>query len=206
MRGAGFFRAPAAAQMRAFQDSEDGAMGLSAADIIRMLSLSPLPEEGGFFRETHRSSLKLPARVLPPVYSGSRHAATAIYYLLTAETRSLIHRLPGEEVFHFYLGDPVEMIQLFPEGKALRVLIGSDLEKGMEPQRVVPAGVWQGARLVPGGNFALLGTTMAPGFEFGDFEIGDRTLLLRQFPEHADLICALTEEGNPGAGARGGKP
>jgi uncharacterized protein len=169
-------------------------MAYDPEDVIRILSLVPLPREGGFFRETYRSALRIPASTLPAVYTGPRHAGTAIYFLLTPDTVSLIHRLPGDEVFHFYLGDPVEMVQLHPNGKAYSIIIGSDLERGMQPQVVVPAGVWQGSRLVAGGRFALMGTTMAPGFEGDDFEVGNRAILLRKFPEYAHLIRALTPE------------
>ncbi len=167
---------------------------MNAEDVLRILSLAPLPREGGYYRETYRSSLVIPAQVLPPGYTGPRSAGTAIYYLLTPDAVSLIHRLPGDEVFHFYMGDPVEMLQLHPEGKGDSVVIGSDIERGMQPQVAVPAGVWQGCRLVAGGRFALMGTTMAPGFEVEDFEIGNRPGLLRQFPECADLIRALTTQ------------
>ena len=169
-------------------------MALNVEDVLRILSLAPLPAEGGFFRETYRSQLMIPTEALPPVYTGPRHAGTAVYYLLTPNTSSLIHRLPGDELFHFYLGDPVEMLQLHPDGKGYSVVIGSDLERGMQPQVVVPAGVWQGSRLVPGGRFVLMGTTMAPGFEFNDFESGNQAVLLRQYPEYADMIRALTAE------------
>jgi uncharacterized protein len=170
-------------------------MALTHEDVIRILSLVPLPREGGYYRETYRSSSRIPVNVLPPVYSGPRPFGTAIYYLLTSDTVSLIHRLPGDEVFHFYLGDAVEMVQLHPDGMAHSILIGSDIEGGMQPQAVVPAGVWQGARLAAGGRFALMGTTMAPGFELDDFEAGKREVLLRRFPECAELILALTPEG-----------
>ena len=169
-------------------------MALGVEDILRILSLVPLPREGGFFRETHRSELVIPKEALPLVYTGPRHAGTAIYYLLTPDTASLIHRLPGDEVFHFYLGDPVEMLLLHPDGRGYPVVIGSDLQEGMEPQLVVPAGVWQGSRLAPGGRFALMGTTMAPGFDSHDFELAKRAVLLRKFPEYADLIHMLTAE------------
>ncbi len=180
-------------------------MTLNHEDVIRILSLVPLPREGGYFRETYRSPLRLPADVLPPGYFGPRAVGTAIYYLLTSHTGSLIHRLPGDEVFHFYLGDPVEMIQLDPEGKSQRIIIGNDLQQGMQPQVLVPAGVWQGSRLLAGGRFALLGTTMAPGFEFGDFELGNRENLLRQFSEYHNLILALTREEGPQVEAEEGK-
>jgi predicted cupin superfamily sugar epimerase len=81
-----------------------------------------------------------------------------------------MHRLRSDEVFHFYLGDEVEMLQLWPDGTGRRVGLGSDLAAGMLPQTVVPQGVWQGSRLVRGGRFALLGCTVSPGFDYADFE------------------------------------
>ena len=102
-----------------------------------------------------------------------------------------MHRLASDEVFHIYLGDPVEMLQLFPNGSGNVVTLGQDLEKGMRPQVVVPRGVWQGSRLVPGGRFALLGTTVAPGFEFADYEQGRRDDLLEAYPAFREIILAL---------------
>jgi uncharacterized protein len=128
-----------------------------------LLGLVPHPIEGGFFTETYRSADLLPGDTLPARYRGPRAAATAIYYLLTPETFSAMHRLGSDEIFHFYLGDPVEMLQLAPDGSHRVVVIGPDLEAGQRPQVVVPRGVWQGARLRPGGRLALLGTTVAPG-------------------------------------------
>lgn len=149
---------------------------LSATEIIRMLELKPHPNEGGFFRETYRSPL-----------------STAIYYLLTPETFSAMHKLPGDEIFHFYLGDPVEMLQLHPDGSGMSIMLGSDIEKGMQPQVIVPSGVWQGSRLLHGGAFALMGTTMAPGFEFKRYEAGKRGILLKAFPKFREKIESLTD-------------
>ena len=162
--------------------------------IARLLGLVPLPGEGGHYRETYRAPLVIPASALPAAYGGPRAASTAIYYLLSPGTCSVLHRLPGDEVYHFYLGDPVELLQLHPGGTAVVTLLGPDLAAGMRPQAVVPAGVWQGSRLVAGGRFALLGTTMAPGFEFADFEPGRREALAAEFPAFATLIAALTPE------------
>jgi predicted cupin superfamily sugar epimerase len=126
------------------------------------------------------------------VHAGARAAGTAIYYLLTPETFSALHRLRGDEVFHFYLGDPVDMLQLSPDGLGKWVTLGSDLESGQQPQVVVPAGVWQGSKLRPGGQYALLGTTMAPGFDVADFELGRREELLAAYPDFAEAIQGLT--------------
>jgi len=149
--------------------------------LIAALGLRPLTFEGGFFAETYRSNRGAGEK-------GNEPLCTAIYYLLTADTRSRLHRLPKDELFHFYDGDPVEMLQLFPDGTGRALLLGRDVLGGERPQVRVPAGVWQGARLLPGGRFALLGTTMAPGFSPGDFEAGEADRLTPAYPAFAPLI------------------
>jgi len=162
--------------------------------IKQKLRLEPLPMEGGHFRETYRSRTQLKSECLPGMYGSERSLSTGIYYLLTPETFSALHRLPGDEIFHFYLGDPVEMLQLHPGGRTSRFMLGTDLEAGMHPQVCVPGGTWQGARLLNGGRVALLGTTMAPGFEFSDFIAGNRAELIEHYPDAAELIIALTHD------------
>jgi predicted cupin superfamily sugar epimerase len=164
----------------------------TAQEIIDALKLQPHPIEGGYFRETYRSTGKIPASMLPAAYSGDRSFGTSIYYLLTPSTFSEMHRLPLEEVFHLYLGGPLRMLQLHPNGEGREVIIGSDILAGQEPQVVVPPGVWQGSRLEPGVEFALLGATMAPGFDYADYEQGRRDPLTEQYPSHARLIAELT--------------
>lgn len=170
---------------------------MTAQELIEALDLVPHPEEGGFFRETWRSGDAVGGEALPRRYvrrtvEEARHFGTAIYYLLTPDTYSHIHRLKSDEVFHFYLGDPVEMLQLPSEGHGTRVVIGPDIAAGERPQVVVPAGVWQGARLVDGGTVALLGCTVAPGFDFADYEHGQRTALLQSWGDWSDMIEKLT--------------
>jgi predicted cupin superfamily sugar epimerase len=167
---------------------------LTADELIALLDLRPLPLEGGHFRETYRSADVLPAAVLPSRYGRDKAAGTAIYYLLTPDTCSALHRLPTDEVFHFYLGDPVQMLQLHPDGHGDIRIMGPDLRAGQRPQAVVPRGAWQGSYLLSGGAFALLGTTMAPGFDFTDYEAGDRVALTRQYPDFSDLIHRLTPD------------
>jgi predicted cupin superfamily sugar epimerase len=165
-----------------------------ATEIIKALGLEPHPIEGGFFRETYRSDGSIPCSALPAAYRSAsvRSLGTAIYYLLTSATFSELHRLPTEEVFHLYLGGPVRMLQLFTDGKARQIVIGSDILAGHEPQVIVPPGVWQGSRLEPGVPFALLGATMAPGFDYADYEQGRRAELIGRYPEHAEMIRGLT--------------
>lgn len=165
---------------------------VSAEELIALLGLQPLPQEGGYFRETYRSAVSWPVGALGPYYQGERAACTAIYYLLTPTAFSAFHRLPTDEIYHFYLGDPVYMVQLWPDGCSQEILLGTDLLAGQRPQVVVPQGVWQGSFLAPGGKVALLGTTMAPGFEFTDYEGADREWLCQHYPACADRIRQLT--------------
>lgn len=168
---------------------------MTVDDVIRVLNLKPHPIEGGYFRETHRAADAIPAGTLPR-HGGDRAAATAIYYLLSPGSVSEMHRLPGDEVFHFYLGDAVEMLQLHPDGSATTVVLGSDLLAGQVPQAVVPAGVWQGSRPLPGPHgFSLLGATMAPGFDYADYIGGVRDELSARWPAAADRIATLTPRG-----------
>jgi hypothetical protein len=148
--------------------------------------------EGGYYAETYRSQEKISPECLESRYGGPRTVGTAIYYLLETNTFSELHRVASDEIFHFYLGDPIEMLQLWPDGSAKRVIIGTDFERHESPQVVVPHGVWQGSRLVAGGEFALLGCTVSPGFEYVDYQSGSRTLLSAAYPEYRDLISALT--------------
>jgi predicted cupin superfamily sugar epimerase len=166
----------------------------TAQQIISALKLKPHPIEGGYFRETYRSVGQVPTSLLPPGYAreGARSLGTSIYYLLTPETFSELHRLPTEEVFHLYLGGPVRMLQLLEGGTGREVMVGRDILAGQEPQVVVPAGVWQGSALEPGVEFALLGATMAPGFDYADYEQGRRADLLTRFPAYGDQIKRLT--------------
>jgi uncharacterized protein len=166
---------------------------MTADEVIDLLKLQPHPVEGGHFRETYRSTEKLPASVLQR-HGAARSASTAIYYLLTPQTVSALHMLPGDEVFHFYLGDPVRMLQLWPDGSTRTLLLGTDLKAGQVPQLVVPGGVWQGSVLVDGGKFALLGATMAPGFDYADYVGGDRAVLTARYPGEAKMIERLTPD------------
>jgi predicted cupin superfamily sugar epimerase len=164
---------------------------MTADEVIVRLQLQPHPVEGGFFRETYRSDETLRTR------GTDRSVSTAIYYLLTPKTVSALHRLPGDEVFHFYAGEPVRMPQLWPDGSTRMLTLGTDLKSGQVPQLVVPGGVWQGSVLLDGGAWALLGATMAPGFDYADYTAGDRAELSARYAAVRDLIERLT----PVAGA-----
>jgi uncharacterized protein len=167
---------------------------MTAEDVIRLLALQPHPVEGGFFRETYRSTGTLPGNVLP-AHGGTRSVSTAIYYLLKPGHVSELHVLPGDEVFHFYLGSPVRMLQLWPDGSGKEVILGLDILAGHALQLVVPAGVWQGTRLLGESGFALLGCTVAPGFDYADYRSGTRSELIARWPAFAEETTRLTPRG-----------
>jgi predicted cupin superfamily sugar epimerase len=161
---------------------------MNAQALITRLGLEPLPGEGGFYRETYRSPERIAAAALPARYNADKSLGTAIYYLLTPDAFSALHRLRTDEIYHFYLGDPVTMLQLHPDGTSRTLVLGPDLRAGQELQCAVPRGVWHGTHLNRGGEFALLGTTMAPGFDFEDRELGNRDDLSRLYPEQQEPI------------------
>ena len=165
----------------------------TARAIIEKLKLEPLPFEGGYFRRTYEcAEPPVSAAQLRRAGSGPRLLSTAIYYLVTPEGFSALHRVKSDELFHFYAGDSVEMVQIDPRGRLSLHQIGPDILRGEEPQVLVPKNYWQGLRLIPGGAWALMGTTVTPGFEYEDFELGSREALTRTYPDLADVITAYT--------------
>ena len=165
---------------------------LTAQRIIELLQLEPLPIEGGYFRRTYCSADTIDVAGLPNRYSQAKAMGSTIYFFLHGGHCSALHRLYTDEIYHFYLGDPVELLLLLPNGTSNVVILGPDLEAGQNVQVVVPRGVWHGSRLRAGGRFALMGTNMAPAYDPTDFELGERKALIRQFPMHKELIRALT--------------
>lgn len=155
-------------------------------EIIDLLKLEPLSREGGMFRSTYRSPTLLP---------NGRNAGSAIFFFLTAHSYSHMHRLPTDELYHFYLGDPVEFLELFPDGSSRRVILGQDIMNGQQLQTLAHAGSWQGSHVMDGGEYALMGTTMSPGFTENDYEHASNPEdLIARYPSQADLIRRLTGE------------
>lgn len=166
-------------------------MGHSAAFWIDHLGLTPHPE-GGHFRETYRAAQGIPEPALPARYGGPRPASTAIYFLLRAGEVSALHRIKSDELWHFYAGGPLVVSLIDPGGTRHDLTLGPNPAEGQQFQATVPAGAWFGAALRPGAAYGLVGCTVAPGFEFADFELADRRALLRRYPQHAALIEDLT--------------
>lgn len=158
-------------------------------ELVARLGLRPHPE-GGFYRELYRAPLVLPRAALPSEFGGERAAATAIYFLVTADTFSALHRIASDEMWFFLGGDPLEVIVLDEDGGLEVKRIGPVGDE--EPFAVVAAGRVFGARVAAGGRWSLVSCVVAPGFDFADFELCERAVLCARFPRHAELIAALT--------------
>ena len=167
-------------------------MSSQAEHWIRTLALEPHPE-GGYFRESYRSSETLREAALPAGFRGERSISTAIYYLLRPGDRSRLHRLRADEVWHLYDGGPLTLHVLHPDGRYEPRVLGRALSQGEAFQQLVPHGAWFGAEATE--DFALVGCTVAPGFAFEDFELGAREALLEQYPQHRELVLRLTSNG-----------
>jgi hypothetical protein len=165
---------------------------LGPGDWIRMMGLVPLPGEGGWFRETFRSSYA--SGNLPPAFCNGPHVlGTAIYYMLGPGEKSIPHRIPGDEIYHFYAGSPVTLLILENGTEGREVRLGSPLESGCVPQILVPKGAWQASRVEDPKGWALLGTTVFPGFEFSEWEKGDIGRLKKLFPLWVEALDTFEE-------------
>ncbi len=158
---------------------------------VNHLQLEPHPE-GGYFREIYRSHEFMDPEGLPSRYDGPRSFSTSIYFLVSESSFSSFHRLKSHEVWHFYAGGTIEMFQISPEGVLTEIKIGANPEAGEVFQAHVPRNHWFAARVVPGGEYGLVGCTVAPGFDFADFEMAKREKLISRFPQHQALIEAFT--------------
>lgn len=164
----------------------------SASYWVEKYQLTSHPE-GGYYAETYRSSESIAKTGLPARFNGERSFSTGIYFLLESNHFSAFHKIQSDEMWHFYTGDALEIFVIYPESGRLEVIrLGQDPEKGEVFQAVVPAGTWFGSRPATGSNYALVGCTVAPGFDFADFEMADRAVLTSLFPDHEDLISQLT--------------
>jgi predicted cupin superfamily sugar epimerase len=165
-------------------------MEAAARQWIERLNLEPHPE-GGWYRQTYRAPLVLPHAALPG-FTGDRAASTAIYFLLEGDQFSAFHRLRSDEVWHFYAGSGLVVHVIEPGGQYSELLLGSDATASEAFQAVVPAGCWFGSSLRQPDTFALVGCTVAPGFDFADFEMAKRDALTAQYPQHRNIIERLT--------------
>jgi predicted cupin superfamily sugar epimerase len=160
---------------------------------IDRLSLSPHPE-GGYYRVTYQSALTIVQDALPSAFHGNRSASTAIYFLLAQNDFSALHRIASDELWHFYAGSALVVYVIDPEGNYSELHLGDVFEAGEVFQAVVKAGCWFASRLKNPAGFALVGCTVAPGFDFADFEMAKRSELVATYPKHRKLIEELTRQ------------
>ena len=153
---------------------------MTAQELVNHFELEPHPE-GGYFKETYRSEKKF----------GEHHSSTAIYFLLPNGTKSHLHRIQSDEMWHFYLGDPLTIFEILPDGSTLETKLGQDLKKGEKLQYLVKAGHWFGAIPTKNAKYSFVGCTVSPGFEFRDFELGKKDTLLKEYPRAKNVIEIL---------------
>ena len=168
-------------------------MGLTADEIKATLGLERHPT-CGFVVETYRSPLRIPTLALPEPYESGRPYASVLYFLVTPDARMVMHRIRSDQLYHHYLGDPLEVLLLYPDGTGEVVTVGSDLGAGQRPQLLLPGGTFHTSRLSPDAGYALLASTEWPGVEPPDVEHGDAEALMDAYPEFRDEIRAFTKD------------
>jgi predicted cupin superfamily sugar epimerase len=159
--------------------------------LIDFYGLLPHPE-GGFYRQTYCSPIVVDGELLADNFSGKRHLSTAIYFLLGGTHFSAFHRIKSDELWHFYAGESLNIDVIYPNGDFERICLGSDYTNGASFQALVPAGCWFASSPVSTTGFSFVGCTVAPGFDFQDFELASRSELINQYPQHQAIITSLT--------------
>ncbi|HOZ30665.1 MAG TPA: cupin domain-containing protein [Bacteroidales bacterium] len=159
-------------------------------NIAKKLELLPHPE-GGFYRETYRSEIVMPQEILGEEFSSNRNVSTCIYFMLTSDSFSAFHRIKQDEIWHFYRGSAINLYLISPVGEFSVLKIGNDILNDEVPQFVVPAEYWFAAEVVEKDSYSLVGCTVAPGFDFADFELAEKDKLRKLFPNQEDIIKKL---------------
>jgi predicted cupin superfamily sugar epimerase len=159
-------------------------------ELINAFKMQPHPE-GGWYRQTYKANEKIASEALPERFSGDRNFSTAIYFLLEKGNFSAFHKIKSDECWHFYDGDPLNIYIIYPDGTLETTILGNDFENGQQFQFVVPAGCWFASRPAAGSDYCFVGCTVAPGFEFEDFEMAEVNSLEKQYPQHEEIIRQL---------------
>ncbi len=163
---------------------------ITAKQLVDKFNLAPHPE-GGFFKETYRSPESIPKTFLPKRFSGERNYSTAIYFLLEKGNFSAFHKIKSDEGWHFYAGQTLLVHVIHLNGRLETIRMGNDILNGEQVQAIVPAECWFASEPAPDTDFAFVGCTVAPGFDFNDFEMAKMEDLLKQYPQHRSLITRL---------------
>ena len=164
---------------------------MSAGKIKKLYDLQPHPE-GGWYKQTYKSEEKIPVDALPQRFRGERYFSTAIYFLLEKGNFSAFHKIKSDECWHFYAGDPLDVYVIHQDGRLTVITLGSDFENGQLFQYIVPANCWFASCPAEGSEYCFVGCTVAPGFDFEDFDLADRRNLLEEYPAYKELITKLT--------------
>ncbi|MGB0166607.1 MAG: cupin domain-containing protein [Luteibaculum sp.] len=161
-------------------------------ELVKRFELEPHPE-GGFFKESYRSSQLVNTSGLANFpEEQQRNVSTGIYFLLTAANFSAFHKIRSDEMWHFYAGDPLEIIVIDPNTEILKTKLLGSPSQGLTPQLTVAANCWFASKVHQGGDYSFVGCTVAPGFDFKDFELAQREKLIAQYPQHTSIIKELT--------------
>jgi len=166
---------------------------LTVGKLVEILQLEPHPTANFFYKSTYKSDGIIPKTALPEKYSGDRSYFTVIYSLLPKDTKLGFRKLLSDEVLHFYMGGPLTIVQITPDGKVEEIELGEDISNGQQFQHIIPAGYWFGIYNSKGSEYTLYGANVIPGFEYEDYLIGQKEELLKQFPDAKDIINFLME-------------
>lgn len=161
--------------------------------LIQQYKLQPHPE-GGWYKETYKSNEYIPATALPDRFDGSRAFSTAIYFLLEQGNFSAFHRIKSDECWHFYAGDPLLIYVIQQDGTLEIISLGNNIANGQMFQYVVPANCWFASKPAPGSSWCFTGCTVAPGFDFADFELADAAALSALYPQHESIIRQMCRQ------------
>lgn len=162
----------------------------TAFQLIAQYQLQVHPE-GGFYSRTYASEEFIPAQALPQRFTGERCFSTAIYFLLEGNQFSAFHRIRSDELWHFYAGIGLHIYIIHPDGRGELLMLGNDITQGYQFQHVVRAGCWFASQPVHNNGFSFVGCTVAPGFDFADFEMAEKNILLKEYPQHTEWIELL---------------
>lgn len=164
---------------------------VTVKELIKLFNLKPHPE-GGYFKETYRANGTIKKQALPSNFFGDCSFSTAIYFLLPKGSKSSLHRIKSDEVWHFYLGGPLTLVIIHKSGQIENITMGQNVQDGQRMQYVVPAGSWFGVYPNSDTEFSFVGCTVAPGFDFNDFELGNKDVLFKQYPNAKEIIEKLS--------------
>ena len=166
---------------------------LTASLIKAHFKMKPHPE-GGWYYRNYVADESIPAQGLPHRFGGPRPICTGIYFLLEKGSFSAFHRIKSDEIWHFYAGGELLLHIISPAGELETVVLGTEFMSGRHLQWVVPAGYWFAAEPAPETEFSLVGCTVAPGFDFNDFELAKKNSLAKDFPQHQEIIKRLCKD------------